>query len=65
MSVAVLETNRLTLRPLAEADAEPLHAAYGDINAMQFWNRCPTKSVVETAKRIRESIAADENEHAA
>jgi len=38
MSLPVLHTERLTLRPLQEADAEGLHMAYGDGEAMRFWD---------------------------
>jgi [ribosomal protein S5]-alanine N-acetyltransferase len=65
MSLPALETKRLRLRPIVEADAEGLHAAYGDVTAMEFWTRSPTKDVAETAERILESVNADERCHAA
>jgi [ribosomal protein S5]-alanine N-acetyltransferase len=60
-----LETERLILRPLDEADAEDLHAAYGDPEAMRFWSFSGTRDVAETASCIRQSLAVDERWHAA
>jgi RimJ/RimL family protein N-acetyltransferase len=36
MSLPMLQTARLLLRPLQEDDAEGLHTAYGDADAMRF-----------------------------
>jgi RimJ/RimL family protein N-acetyltransferase len=65
MSLPVLQTERLTLRPLQEADAEGLHAAYADREAMSFWDFPASRDVAETAARIRQSLAVDERWHAA
>jgi [ribosomal protein S5]-alanine N-acetyltransferase len=65
MALSVLETERLTLRRLQEADAEGLHAAYGDAEAMRFWDFPASRDVEETASRIRQSLAVDERWHAA
>lgn len=65
MSLPVLHTERLTLRPLQETDAEGLHMAYGDGEAMRFWDFPASRDVAETAARIRRSLAVDERWHAA
>jgi RimJ/RimL family protein N-acetyltransferase len=36
MSLPMLQTARLLLRPLQEDDAEGLHTAYGDADARRF-----------------------------
>jgi [ribosomal protein S5]-alanine N-acetyltransferase len=64
MTLPVLQTERLTLRPLQEADAERLHAAYGDAEAMRFWDFPASRDVAETAARIRQSLAVDARWHA-
>ena len=64
-AVPELQTPRLLLRRLAEADAPGLHAAYGDPAAMRFWDSLPSRDVAETAARIRESLAASTQGHAA
>lgn len=60
-----LRTPNLLLRPWAEADAEALHAAYGDAETMRFWDSPRRESVTETAGMIRGSRAADPRYHAA
>jgi [ribosomal protein S5]-alanine N-acetyltransferase len=60
-----LETERLILRQISEPDAEGLHVAYGDPEAMQYWNFPATRDVAETASCIRQSLAVDERWHAA
>jgi [ribosomal protein S5]-alanine N-acetyltransferase len=63
MTLAVLETPRLTLRQIEESDAEHFHAAYGDPDAMRFWDFPASCDVAETAARIRESLAVDTRWH--
>ena len=53
MSLPTLETERLLLRQIVESDAEGLHAAYGDAEAMRFWDFPPTRAVAETAALIK------------
>jgi [ribosomal protein S5]-alanine N-acetyltransferase len=65
MPVAALETERLTLRQIAEADAAGLHAAYGDAQAMRFWDFPATRDVHETAAIIRRSRRTGMLRHAA
>jgi len=60
-----LHTARLVLRPLAEGDAEALHACYGDAAAMRYWDLPPSHDVAETQRRIRQSLAVAAHWHAA
>ena len=53
MSLPILEADRLLLRQIVESDAEGLHAAYGDAEAMRFWNFPATRTVAETAALIK------------
>ena len=57
MSLPTLETDRLVLREIAESDAEGLHAAYGDPEAMRFWDFPATSTVAETTALIKEALA--------
>ena len=63
MTLPVLETARLTLRPITVEDAEALHEAYGDADAMRHWDLPPSRDVSHTAERIRESAEADPRWH--
>lgn len=60
-----LHTNRLHLRRLVETDAPGLHAAYGDADAMRFWDFLPSRDLAETAARIRQSLEVSPQWHAA
>jgi [ribosomal protein S5]-alanine N-acetyltransferase len=64
-AVPELNTPRLTLRWLAETDAPGLHAAYGDAEAMRFWDSLPSVDEAETAARIRQSLEVSPQWHAA
>lgn len=44
----VIETPRLVLRPPTLDDAEALHAAFADVDAMRYWSGPPHASVEET-----------------
>ncbi len=59
-----LQTPRLTLRRIAEADAPDLHAAFGDADTMRFWDSLPSVDAAETAGRIRNSLEASPQWHA-
>ncbi len=48
----VFTTERLKLRPLAPSDAKGLHTAYGDPDAMRFWDCAPSRDLAETKARI-------------
>jgi [ribosomal protein S5]-alanine N-acetyltransferase len=63
--IPVLHTSRLILRALVVADAADLHAAYGDVEAMRFWDSLPSRDEAETVARIRQSVDASPQWHAA
>ena len=62
--VPELHTSRLTLRRIVETDAQGLHLAYGDAEAMRFWDSLPTRDGQETAASIRQSLEANPQWHA-
>jgi [ribosomal protein S5]-alanine N-acetyltransferase len=63
--VPEFETPRLRLCRLVLADAPGLHEAYGDAEAMRFWDAPPSRDLAETEQRIRHSVAVDPTWHAA
>src|SRR5436190_18644079 len=63
MALPVFETPRLTLRSITAHDAEGLHEAYGDADAMRHWDLPPSRDVSQTAERIRMSAEADPRWH--
>ena len=63
MTLPVFETPRLTLRSIIAADAEGLHEAYGDADAMRHWDHPPSGDVSQTAEGIRMSAEADPRWH--
>jgi RimJ/RimL family protein N-acetyltransferase len=63
MTLPVFETPRLTLRSITAHDAEGLHEAYGDADAMRHWDLPPSRDVPQTAERIRMSADADPRWH--
>ena len=64
-SCAVIETPRLALRPTTEADAQALHACFGDPEVMRYWDISPSRDVAHTLERIADSVSADPRWHAA
>jgi ribosomal-protein-alanine N-acetyltransferase len=50
---------------MVETDAPGLHAAYGDAEAMRFWDSLPSRDEAETAARIRQSLDVSPQWHAA
>lgn len=64
-AVPELQTPRLLLRRLVESDAPGLHEAYGDSEAMRFWDSPPSRDVAETTARIRQSLEISPQWHAA
>jgi RimJ/RimL family protein N-acetyltransferase len=58
-------TARLLLRRLVPEDAAGLHLAYGDAEAMRFWDAPLCGDVAETERRILRSTAVDPAWHAA
>ena len=63
MTLPAFETSRLTLRSITAHDAEGLHEAYGDPDAMRHWDHPPSRNVSQTAERIRMSADADPRWH--
>ena len=63
MTLPVFETPRLTLRSITAHDAEGLHEAYGDADAMRHWDHPPSRGVSQTAERLRMSAEADPHWH--
>jgi [ribosomal protein S5]-alanine N-acetyltransferase len=59
LPLPMFETPRLTLRSITAHDAEGLHEAYGDADAMRHWDLPPSRDVSQTAERIRMSAEAD------
>jgi ribosomal-protein-alanine N-acetyltransferase len=64
MKLTALKTERLILRQIEESDAKGLHDAYGDPEAMRFWDFPATRTVDETAKCIRNSRGVAQKWHA-
>ena len=52
MAFPSFTTARLRLRPIAPSDAKGLHTAYGDPEAMRFWDCAPSRDVAQTKARI-------------
>ena len=50
---------------MSETIIPVLHEAYGDSEAMRFWDAPPARDLAETAARIRQSRAANPQFHAA
>lgn len=56
---ATIDTARLRLVPVREADAADLHRIYADPVAMTYWHTPPHASLAETTKMIGELIAGN------
>jgi len=63
MTLPVFGTLRLTLGSITTDDAEGLHEAYVDADAIQHWDHPPSRDVSQTAERIRMSAEADPRWH--
>jgi RimJ/RimL family protein N-acetyltransferase/predicted TIM-barrel fold metal-dependent hydrolase len=63
MTLPVFATPRLTLRSITAHDADGLHEAFGDADAMRHWDLPPSRDVSQTAERIRMSVEADPRWH--
>jgi ribosomal-protein-alanine N-acetyltransferase len=57
-----LDTERLILRPLEQADAEDLHAVHSDPSTFEYIGSAPAQSLDETRARIAR-VAASFEEH--
>jgi [ribosomal protein S5]-alanine N-acetyltransferase len=62
--VPALETARLRLRCLMIADAPAAHQAYGDPEAMRYWDMLPSIDLEETERRLQRSLSVDPQWHA-
>jgi [ribosomal protein S5]-alanine N-acetyltransferase len=62
--VPVLETPRLQLRCVMIADAPSVHQAYGDPDAMRYWDMPPSIDLEETERRLKRSLSVDPQWHA-
>ena len=47
------KTERLRIRPLVARDAKGLHAAYGDPDAMRFWDFTASRDLAQTQARMQ------------
>ncbi len=61
--VAPLDTARLQLRRLRIEDAAAAHQAYGDAEAMRYWDMLPSPDLEETARRLQRSLSVDPQWH--
>ncbi len=62
--VPALKTARLRLRHLMIEDAPAAHQAYGDHEAMRYWDMPPSIDVEETERRVKRSLSVDPQWHA-
>ena len=58
MTVPVMETTRLHLRPLTVDDAEGMHVVYSDEEAMRWWSHPPYATLDVTRAELAKKIAA-------
>src|SRR5262245_15283489 len=63
--VPVLDTARLRLRCLVIEDAPAAHQAYGDTEAMWFWDMPRSTDREETERRLKHSLSVEPQWHAA
>jgi [ribosomal protein S5]-alanine N-acetyltransferase len=52
-TIPELVTQRLRLRQFEARDADGLHACFGDVDAMRYWNFLPCKTRTETERWVR------------
>jgi [ribosomal protein S5]-alanine N-acetyltransferase len=64
VQVPALDTARLRLRCLMIADAPAAHQAYGDPEAMRYWDMLPSIDLEETERRLARSLSVDPQWHA-
>ena len=62
--VPAFETARLRMRRLTIEDAPSAHQAYGDSEAMKFWDMPPSIDLEETERRVQRSLSVDTQWHA-
>jgi ribosomal-protein-alanine N-acetyltransferase len=56
--IPTIETGRLVLRRMRDADAPALHAIMRDAQTMRFWSTLPHGSLGETEAFVAETVAA-------
>ena len=64
VQVPALDTARLRLRRLMIEDAAAAHLAYGDPEAMRFWDMPPSIDLEETERRLKRSLSVEPQWHA-
>lgn len=57
-----LQTPRLLLRPLQEADAEALFAMFANPVAMRYWSTAPWTDIAQAQRRIADDAAGHERD---
>jgi [ribosomal protein S5]-alanine N-acetyltransferase len=62
--VPALDTSRLQLRCLMITDAPAAHQAYGDPEAMRYWDAPPSIDLEETERRLLRSLSVEKQWHA-
>ncbi len=55
MTLPILSTKRLRLRPLQVDDADALHPAFADEDLLQWWSSGPHKTVAETRDYVAQN----------
>ena len=60
MTPAFLETSRLRLRPIQEADGDAFHEMYADPETMKYWSNPPVQSRQESQTLVNSDIEAME-----
>ncbi len=59
MTLPILHTERLQLRPLRTSDAESLHGAFSDAELMTYWSSGPHRNFAETRSYIAGNMTAE------
>ncbi len=57
----VLQTPRLTLRPVRESDSEDVYAIYSDVIALKYFAREPLENMDEARQMMAENLAFGED----
>ena len=63
IQVPAFDTARLRLRCLVIEDAPAAHQAYGDPEAMRYWDTPPSIDLEETERRLLRSLSVDPQWH--
>ena len=57
MTIPIIETKRLVLRPLRQDDADALHPMYSDVEANTYGSRPASTSIEESRDRVAKALA--------